>query len=293
MFSLKDYSVFSAIVISGNTFCNAQVIYTDIEPDAIVGADDQFIDLNDDGFEDFEIIKEYLFTSNTELIKCYSSILFEVGCLNPENSLVGNQRDYVNDIVYALSYGTLINESVELTPDGWQYATFKQKEISCVYWNTIGPWIYPDIGNWFSHREEDMYIGVKFKDDSEDCFYFGWIRCVISDSLDQMAIKDYAYNAECNKGLYAGKLISGISNYNEYSIVADVYYADDKIHISVTESSGDLNCILYNLSGEVIFEQKINELNNIISTNNFLSGIYFIQLVSEAEAKFSRSVIIK
>src|SRR4029079_6070694 len=49
----------------------------------------------------------------------------------------------------------------------------------------------------------DHYLGLRFSDGT-DTFY-GWIRCDVANHAESLTVKDYAYNANPNEGLFAGQ----------------------------------------------------------------------------------------
>lgn len=285
-YSLKDYSLFAGIILCSE-YRNSQIIYTDLEPDIIVSDLDQVIDMDNDGFDDFRFIRESLANSIATLYNCYSSIFFEVNCINTNNSLVGNSRTSLKDIVYPFSSDYLINSEVQLTGDIWQYLTYKLRDLSCLYHEPIGPWMYPDIGNWASHKEEDQFIGVKFKNIESNCFYYGWIRCQISDSLDELTIKDYAYNSICGEGIFTGTLISPIINNDpEFTIQC----VDNQLSINIPEEYLNFDCNLYSISGALVISIKLENINTILDLNLLPSGYYVINLKNEKVSYSKKSM---
>ena len=60
---IKSYSLLSSAIIAPALACEAQVIYTDVDPDFVVEEYQPYLlDLNNDGITDFEI--EYLYTGS-------------------------------------------------------------------------------------------------------------------------------------------------------------------------------------------------------------------------------------
>ena len=273
-FSLKEYSLFAGIFVCNN-LCNSQVIYTDIEPDVIVSELDQLIDLDNDGTDDFRFIKESLTNSVATLYNCYSSLIFEVGCINSSNSIVGNSIPGLKDIVYGLSSSSLINSGALFAGDIWQHLTYKVRDLSCLYHEPIGPWEYPNIGDWASHREMDQFIGVKFKNIEVNCFYYGWIRCQISDSLDELTIKDFAYNSNCGEGVLAGTLTSPITNTNpDVSVVL----FENQLSINIPQEYINSDFNLYSINGVPIMTLKLENCSTRIDLNLLINGNYIIKI---------------
>lgn len=288
---IREYSKLSATFVLLKSSAYSQVIYSDIDPDIIVGPDNQIIDINDDSFYDFEFHAELLFSSNT-LWECYSTILFEIECLHPENSLIGYAVDGMKDVVYALAYGYPINALAGLTPDALQFVTFKWQEVSCLYGDPVGPWFYPNEGHWASHRGEDVYIGFKFYTGEGECPRFGWMRCYISKDLEQITIKDLAYNEDCGKGLFSGMMISDIQDPQTAAIFANLYIENSSLNIFLTTAYPSLYCNIYDMSGQLVLRSKITDLETSILLDNYNAGLYHVQLIAADGVKLAKSIFV-
>jgi len=277
-FSYKEYSALAGILIGGNTPIEAQLVHRDLDPDILVNADDPYLDVNNDGIPDFRFHKEYLAYSNT-LWECYSTILFEVQCLYPENSLIGNEVDGHKDVVYALQYGDPIHSLVELTPDDLQYVTMKWRELSCLYHEPVGLWWYPGIGHWASHREEDVYVGFKYYSGSAACSKYGWMRCVISEDMEQITIKDLAYNDACDLGLFAGTLTAWLPGVPVGHLPVHILADENSLQLLLSENLIAIQCSVFNLAGQIVLRHEITEAQTILSTIGLSSGVYLVQIL--------------
>ncbi len=258
---------------------DGQIIYTDVDPDIVVNSFDAFLDIDNNGSSDFEIIREELGYFNTSNIICYSPILFEGHCIDASNSFIGNEIEGLKDIVYALDTGYLINSQADLTKDAWQYITVKFRELSCISYEPIEPWNYPNIGSWVNHDE--AFIGVKFRGDNFDCFHYGWIRCEVSDSLDQMTIMDYAYNSDCGEGLFAGTLTSGSNEIDSPLNNVSIVYEGNNPYVIINENLLGVTCNIFNVSGQIIKSFILEKTKTQINNNLLATGIYFLNIQSE------------
>ncbi len=291
-FTLKDYSSLALVMLLGNKIGNAQVVYTDLDPDLELQMEfiDVNLDLDNDLNFDFKIIKESISTFNTEDIICYSNRLFEMGTLGNDNYIVGESITFGKDIVLGLNFGYLINESAQFNSDGWQYVTKKRQELSCDYpYPAIEPWVYFNLGGWFTHQDEDQYIGVKFKNDAANCYYYGWIRCVISDSLEKITIKDYAYNSNCGGGIQAGMLTSSINEPIVPEPIIVVQY--EMLNIAVTGSYMGSTIDITNMLGQILKKATISAAATQINLNGLAAGIYLVS-VKKDEQTYVKKIVV-
>jgi hypothetical protein len=289
-FSLKEYSTLAGVILTCGKLSMGQVIYTDLEPDIILDAGNLYIDLDDNLINDFNFKKIILQNSNTSDIICYSTAIFGFTCVNTGNSIIGTEVILGNDIVSPLNYGDPINNSAQFNDDYWQYITLKDREIGCLYSNPLSPWDYANLGNWAASIDEDKYIGVKFKGEDENCVYYGWVRCVLSDSLDILTIKDFAYNSNCGTGLIAGMLITETEN--KIIIEPHIRLVGDEIFIEIDESQVNANCKVVNLAGQVVKSVNLSSAISIFNIADLPSGILIFKLY-DANLSYTKKVFLK
>lgn len=286
---LQDYSLFATALLLTVNKMEGQIIYTDVEPDIEFDFGFKNLDLDDNGSVDFKFTKYSLDTSNTSDIICYSNKTWGVHRITFGNSIMGIDLIYTNDLITPLNYGEFITDNAQFNSGTWQFLTFKQREETCVYGVPKTPWFYPNIGGWHANEGEDQYIGVKFKGDTPDCYYYGWIRCVISDSLEKMTIKDYAFNANCGEGLLAGTLISDIDTYKHEEPIITVQ--NDAICITTGENAVGANMLITSITGQVVNHSTLTATETIISTNNFSAGMYVVSINIAGQEYFKKVVI--
>lgn len=274
--NLKEYSLLAGIIITQNQTILGQIIYTDIEPDLVVEFEDSYVDLDidNDGASDFSFKKHYFLWSNTDLIICYSFRTFEGHISNINNGFVGHDTPptFWNEPIYALDFGYLINGSAEWNDDAYQNLAKKKQSVSCSYWTyALNDWDL--IGSMAANPGEDKYVGIRFTSNDPDCKYYGWIRLAFTNTLETLTIMDFAYNANCGEGVFAGTLTSQIENTpiqnwnlsnNETSLI-----------INVTESLIGSSITIYNAAGQKIKSENLNELQSIINITELPGGLYF------------------
>jgi len=159
---------------------DAAVIYTDVDPDFTGGVgDDYYIDLNNDGVNDFRIWHNG------------SSNLY-ISPLNSNNYVLGSGSSYSFAYPYALSNGAMISsgQSSWFNTAYYSYGYQSMNYGSCSY------------GHWCSVT--DKYLGVQFTAGGNQ--HFGWIRLDVNASGSNWVVKDYAFQDTPNASLLAGEM---------------------------------------------------------------------------------------
>ncbi|OFY23774.1 MAG: hypothetical protein A2W98_02610 [Bacteroidetes bacterium GWF2_33_38] len=207
---------------------NAQIIYTDIDPDTTIvcpstvpctGCDSShffYFDLNLDGSDDF-----YLTARHYQ---------FEEGNWYDGYTLLIEPLD-TNALYWTyLSYGSIIGENLT--------------------WYTIAT-----FNSWPFNT--DHYVGLRLFKNNQ--LYYGWLLIrpvVLSDR--GITIKEYAYNTIPNKSIKAGETITGVPS---TEITDTNIYITNKI-LNVINVSPDCIIDLYNMNG-----QKLNTYTVRLSNN--------------------------
>ncbi len=280
---INEYSASAGVFILLGNISDAQVVYVDIEPDIVYDLGVENFDLDNNGTLDFRIEKEYLGSFNSYFNTAHYTMLWVVGTTNLSNSIVG----IPTSLAFTLYYGFHINESAFFN-DGFFNMAGKRQEVSYTSALPIGPWTYHS-GLWNEIPNEDRYLGIKFIDE-EDCIHYGWMRCSFTDSVETIHIKDYAYNTECGKGLYAGELISGMDE-NNNDIGAVVYSFNKTIYLHLDEITG-IQLIISDLTGKQLIKKELLIKNDKIDMQNYPTGIYLVTLLNDGN-RFNKKVFIE
>lgn len=178
---LSAYSALAAAYLMSPQDVAAQMVYTDINPDKIVGGYlDYPLDFNVDGINEFIIASDLFYTWT---------------------SFGGASWGYETQYVSVLNYAEIIfsgshpmrldaGESVDSSKP------FTEDDLNIMWasYNFAG-WLDFGVGtNWAG---DDGFIGVRFHIGADT--HYGWIRLEIRDlpayGLPKVVIKDFAYNA--------------------------------------------------------------------------------------------------
>ncbi|MBC8047535.1 MAG: T9SS type A sorting domain-containing protein [Fimbriimonadaceae bacterium] len=177
-----------AFNISILSFCiaNAQIVYTDVDPDETYTSGTLYIDLNNDGINDFKI-------TNTTAGggRCGSNKFVKITPLN-SNSVsksAGYPAKHNSDFI--------INETCV-----WNGAPNQVLRSNHWYTGIFGECYNSYSGHW---GFGDGYIGLKLN--VGDTIYYAWARLNVSLGITSstVTIKDYAYNSIPNQPILTGE----------------------------------------------------------------------------------------
>lgn len=248
MNSLKYFAIFCLMI-----FCNSrlfgQISYTDI-PDVTPNATFP-LDLNNDSIDDFIIQM-----GATDKIVCFPQ----------NNNAFAGEFNGANYFPWALTS----NASICDTLSSW-YGSDNPGFLA----------ISSSVGNWLG--QTDKYLALKLNVGTNT--YYGWVRLDVVTTATSFTVKDYAYESTPNACILTGQTPLGITEniVGNYLIIApNPFNTFTKIQTRGHFNNGILR--IYNAFGETI--QRVENYTGdtiILSRDNLLSGVYFVQLTSETK----------
>ncbi len=183
---LAAYIAMSSAFLAVHSNANAQIIYTDVNPDFVSSNGSYYLDLNNDGIVDFNL--------NASMSASYSYYPGQFWSSHYEISLSIQGIGYnkvKNDLLQfplALNAGDTIIPSISQLGNGQILYHHQHSELF-----SIGPfgtnvsYSFDSIaGNWTN--QNDRYLGLKINVGGNN--YYGWARLVIDGY--QVTLKDYA-----------------------------------------------------------------------------------------------------
>ncbi len=187
--ALKKYSLMTGGLIGLTTVSNADIIYTNIDPDTTFNTDGGSfdLDLNNDGTVDFNI--NILTRSNT-----FNGTAFiftnKISLLPATNNAVVGETS----IAYRLDKGYLINSG---NP-----------------WSNLDPIIYSVLSSSFGTPNRitkgewggavDKYLGLSIVVGADT--YYGWARLDVGSNAEFFTVKGYAFENIPNRRIGAGDI---------------------------------------------------------------------------------------
>jgi len=256
---LKSYSVMAAGLLAGGTVANAQIIYTDIDPDITLSDSVYLLNLNKDTIPDFRLVQDGYFYYSTSFLNVVG-----VQALD-DNEILGDTVVQSSD-VYFYPKALQLNDTISAKQKIWYNSYSAPMYIKGAYsgYNILK-------GNW--KNVTDRYLGLRFKIGND--WHFGWARLDVAQNAASFTLKDYAYESTPGKRIIAGMKVSGITENNEQFI--SIYYGKNHISLFLRNDINESNAVIYNALGEQIASLTLKNGRNDIETNQFKSGIYIIK----------------
>ena len=290
-FTLNEYSGFATAFLFINANTNAQVIYTDIDPDIELNTDGQTfgIDVDNNGNIDFVFLKSSAtyttFWVSSDIIVYRQAVW--VGPTTSINLIAGSytQQSEAGDVYYnpyALNLGNLISDNLSFQNNELQILGSEIRRSNGGLFGAGGNW-HPDV--------ENRYLGVRFID-NEDCFHYGWIRCTVADTSKRIIIKDYAYEVACEHPIVAGDSISyvGITE-GQNNLDINVYGFGSIVYINVNEKLKNAGIQVFNLEGKEIYSVELQNQFTEIKLDT-PKGIYLVEIIAD-EGRVAKKVYLE
>lgn len=273
--AIGKYAAMAGAFIAGSSV-NAQIIYADINPDAVVDINTPFtLDMDVNGVNDFEFKVQTLsggFTYYGGLVNiAYSGIGAGVSGLN--GGIMGSVSSQASmNIASALITSNLVDSNGSFLSDGILAADV-DVVVTGLYSTSFTQ--YP--GNF--KGQTDKFIGVNFDINGNN--HYGWVRLDVNDACNQIIVKDYAYNAVPNLPLYAGQTVG----LDDISVADKVNFKTmlDGATVNVTPDLLGGEIKLIDMQGRIASTKTINDINTTILYKDLNSGIYMLSVEANNE----------
>lgn len=192
---LKKYALSASALAGASATANAQIVYTDINPDDTVTGNGSFfaLDLNNDNTPDFSIqVVSYQ--------SSYSGYGYQVAGivgygLNSGNSLMGSNTGSSYGYPYALSNGAQINGAASFASSGILAFSLTYNYGTIQFSNSGGNWI----------GASNKYLGLRINLAGNT--HYGWARLTVLAN-NSFIIHDYAIQMLPNTPIAAGDTVN-------------------------------------------------------------------------------------
>ncbi len=257
--------IVTAMLFSAST--NAQIVYTDVNPDTTVKCmspnfpcnKSYNLDLNNDGTIDFKLYSAW-YTSPC-LINTTKEVYISSQSGNGFYTLVMNANDVIDsNLVFSTS--NVILRSI--TSDG------------SLVWNSC----MSSSGSAFA----DRYLGLQLIVGAN--IYYGWVRLdvgVIDHPLilAQIILKDYAYNTIPNQPILAGQTVATGIVENAFASSIHLFPSPATNHLTIALGSNikKVEVTIADITGKIIYSTTASDTQKIeVNTQDFAAGIYVVQI---------------
>ena len=255
---LKSYSALAGSIALMSSQADAQIIYSDINPDSTIniGGNLYNLDLDNGGVFDYTI-KLNIGTS--------SSYTSQQVAISPTGAN-GVAGDTVGAYVYpfALNSGDTIKSTLQFN--------FGSSQSMASYFGSSSSY-----GNFIG--QTDKFVGLQFYIGAQ--LHYGWARFDVDATASQFTIKDYAYNSIPNAYILAGEMPVGI-NESAMSATTSVFSSNKNIMIHfLTAKLVNADVKITNSIGQQVYSAGLNNKENTIDLSKETAGIYFVTISQE------------
>jgi hypothetical protein len=267
---LGKYTAAAAALV-GSTGANAQIVYTDVNPDYSHPGNEigLGLDINNDANFDFAIFSADTIATG---VRYRYTVVAPYGSMAASNAIAGEAPSGYN---YALAMNA--NDMIDNTLN-WIAAT------NTMAYNVDSANPYNE--NW--NGVTDKYLGLKFV--SAGSTYYGWARMDVQAIGDVWTLKDYAYNGTANGGIMAGQM-AGINTMEMESLVHFVNQADNSVKVVINGGLTDGKITVVAASGQVVSTGNVDSDEYTVDLNGLSAGIYVVS-AEFAEGTMTKKVIV-
>ena len=241
------------------TQAHAQIIYTDVDPDALYytgGNDTCSLDLNNDGNIDFLIVQL------TWQVPCPGG--GEPACAATSTrprSWVRITPTGTNDVRVAAPYASQLPQGDAIDPAlAWSnssgLALMTQGTPQCLPWQFGGYTCIQGLysGAWWGTDSYSYpyFLGLRF--DSAGSTYYGWARVGVSSMANSFTLMSYAYNSVPDEPILAGDNgMTGITRTALRGMQVSPNPFSSALSIALpTGTTGAVSCSVLSLTGQVL-----------------------------------------
>ena len=289
---IKKYSVLAGAVLAGGAV-NAQIQYTDIDPDIVVDPSNSpyTLDLNGDSVDDIEFTvsatsgagsSSYMGIPFTYTYAVQYAIAgMNNGGLAGVNSVTSSGSTFAVD---AHDFGAEIGAADDFSSSGALGVVgnvnvpafgINQEINDGAFLNSTGG----TVG--------EKYLGYSLSGASGT--NYGWVRLSVADSAATITIMAHAINTVADQSIYAGNAasISDASIDDKVSIVSALECV--KVKVPNDLLGGDLS--IFDMTGKVVSQVSVENINTTLSTKDYNTGIYIVRFTFNNEVVNKRIYI--
>ena len=260
---LKSYSALAGTMAAAAGSANAQIIYTDVNPDVTINSGGVYnLDLNNDGILDYTLQQR----SGT----LYSFIQYDVVGVNPEFSL--NEVDTLgNQAAHAAGAGFTIDSTLNWV-DSTEMASQFPPTAAAMGAVITG---LGSAGNFLG--QTGKFLPLKFY--VEGLFYYGWVRVDVAADALSFKVIDYAYRDAHDMPLVTGVISDVGIHENTLSNNATIYSYGKEVNVilgSTLPVEGSIS--ITNMLGQEITNTVITAAKTVLPLENAKAGIYLVTI---------------
>ena len=284
---LLKYSALTAGAVAISAGANAQLGYTDINPDAVLINDTASVQINFDGDAnaDLGIVKQVgSFTGTTGSSTSPGAVYNVTYDAALAVTLPGNAVMTVSSgSPAALALNTVIDAAGAFAAaDTGAFLGYLLNYSFPAYPGYSGT---SQGGTWLG--ASNLYLGVRFMAGTNT--HYGWVRMDYSADGVTLTVKDYAYNMVANGPILAGAMGLGIEvNSDELALVN---FANNRLDVNVIDGTNG-NLTVINMEGKVVYNGSLNNYTQSIDLSSMSAGLYVVN-AEFTEGSFQQKIVVR
>jgi len=279
---LARFSAVAGAVIAGGSV-NAQLIYTDVNPDIIIDTASGPYDLDFNGVDtDITLTVAHVSGAGSQsgFSFTYDGTVAGVSAA-PGAGVIGMVTGSSSTFApTAMDAGQLIDGAANFGASGGL-------AIDAMVTVPMLSYTFPiQQGEWLG--VSDKFLGVKFTIGANT--HYGWARLDVSAGADTIRLKDYAYNQNFDLPLLAGQSVGldDISVENKVSIKTTL----NEAYINVTPDLIGGRIAFINMAGQEVKSVEITDIDTKVPFEGVETGIYMVAAQFDA-GSVTKKVYVK
>lgn len=285
---LLAYSSATTLFLTLTDHAEAQIMFTDVDPDIVVEAPGGIyeLDLNNDAVTDF------IFSATS----AGATILTSLGA----NVFYGTHAvfadpQYINSIAaqagaasgfaypYALESAAVVGPSLIFQDAAFQTLGYNFYALQGADYTTIHAY-----GNWLGGKT-DKFVGLKFV--TGGFLHYGWLRMDTDSANRSFTIKSYAYEATANTPVTTSLVITGTDEHVRPGTF-NVYAFHSTLYVSTQHVNGDEPSIeVFDGGGRKVYTAGLQSGSTQISLDHLPAALYIVR-INSADKIFTKKIEI-
>ncbi|MGL4599068.1 MAG: T9SS type A sorting domain-containing protein [Bacteroidia bacterium] len=262
---LRAYTAAAGSIAAFVGTADAQIIYTDITPDAVLTGNNAVYDLDMDNNNTTEMS----FFTYSYFDSLQNPLVYLVGMtLYPPNTNATLGALYQGS--YPFPYALANGAPIIAADTNWRDATVNGGD------QYVAASIYNQSYGYFM-GQNDRYMGVRFNINNQ--LHYGWVRLSCNATASILTIKDYAYNSQVGAPINAGDMPNAIESFDQS--ITRIYYSNNQLVINRDETS-PVTVTVVNMQGQTIFTEQTTDQNYTHDLGTIAAGIYLVNVTGEA-----------
>lgn len=292
---LAGYSAMAGAFVLMANGANAQLLYTDVEPDETYSGDGEFyeLDLNNDGDVDFmftvaDFTYPGFFYSISDPTNTWPGLIRNVRIYSYNGSVGGDIGAYSTLLPYALNAGADINSDMQ-----WNTSSAYGNQIMAFYLGVVSypspgsTYAFVTAGNW--PGKSDKYIPLRLNDGGDS--YYGWARLDVDDNCNEFTIKDYALKQTPDASIEAGETVGVFSVIQNDQLTAYSYGNTINVVVKDLQTSG-ATVKVFDIAGNIVYQNALDLSGMQITLAKVATGTYTLQVMTDEDGVYTKRVMI-